>query len=260
MTVPGLRNTGSSLARASRVVRPKVLVALDGDRAPPGVEGVDRDDLLGEHAGLPGGGGAALGPEGEAVLLLAGHGVALGQVLGRLAHGLAGQGVHEAVGGHGVLGHRRAHPVAAAHAPQQVRGAGHVLHADDQGHVELAEDDRAGGQGEGLGARPAGLVDRVGGTVSGTPGRTDTCRAGLGPLPAWRPWPATVSSTSPGSSPAASSAARAAAIPRSTAGTSANAPMNRPIGVRLAATMTTERCSMAPPDPAAARRPPGGPL
>ena len=47
---------------------------------------------------------------------------------------------------------------------------------------------------------------------------------------------------------------RAAAIPRSTAGTSANAPMNRPIRVRLAA-MTTERCSIAPPDPAGSPAP-----
>src|SRR5918993_1107353 len=96
---------------------------------------------------------------------------------------------------------------------------------------------------------PQALFTVYAGTVSGTPARTDTWRPGLGPLPACRPCPATVSSTWPGSIPAASSAARAAAIPRSTAGTSANAPMNRPIGVRLAPTTTTERCSMTPPRP-----------
>src|SRR5262249_3209908 len=77
------------------------------------------------------------------------------------------------------------------------------------------------------------------GTLSGTPARTPTCRAGLGPDPAWRAWPIRTSPISSGATPARSSAARAATAPSSAGWTFRSAPPYLPIGVRAAPTMKT---------------------
>ena len=110
VTVPGVAEDRLEPGQALQGgVGPRVLVALDRDRAPPGVEG--------RRPGRPRRRSARASQAAAARALglaarrrpapLGSIGVALGQVLGRLAHGLAGQGVEEAVGGHGVLDHRR---------------------------------------------------------------------------------------------------------------------------------------------------------
>ena len=77
------------------------------------------------------------------------------------------------------------------------------------------------------------------GTESGTPARMPTCRAGLGPDPAWRPCPISTSSMVSGRMPARAIAAIAAAAPRSAGWMFLRDPPYRPIGVRAAPTMTT---------------------
>src|SRR5271157_3659516 len=67
----------------------------------------------------------------------------------------------------------------------------------------------------------------------------EICRAGLGPVPAWRALPKMVSSTCCGWTPARWRAAFAATTPRSTAVCEAREPPNFPIGVRTAERMYT---------------------
>ena len=75
--------------------------------------------------------------------------------------------------------------------------------------------------------------------VSGRPALSAACRAGAWPLPAWRTWPMSTSSSFvvAGSRPARSTAARMAMPPSSVAGTVLRPPPNFPIGVRAALTM-----------------------
>ena len=61
------------------------LVGLDEDGF-AALRGLDRDDLLGQPAGLGGGDGALVAAQGEGVLVLAADPVALGDVLAGLAH------------------------------------------------------------------------------------------------------------------------------------------------------------------------------
>ena len=63
-----------------------MLVAIDDERLALPLRDRDRDELVGEPAGLDGGDGAPLALERELVLALARNAPALGDVLGGLAH------------------------------------------------------------------------------------------------------------------------------------------------------------------------------
>ena len=67
--------------------------------------------------------------------------------------------------------------------------AGHVLHADDQGHVDLTEDDRPSRQCQRLGARPTRLVDGVGGHRLRYPGPDRHLPPRVRPIPGLTPMP-----------------------------------------------------------------------
>ena len=79
---------------------------------------------------------------------------------------------------------------ALAGLRQQVRGVGHRLHAAGDDDVDLAGADQLVGQGDGVEAREAHLVDgdrRA--RSSGCPPALPAVRAGFWPAPAWRPGP-----------------------------------------------------------------------
>ena len=88
MTVPpsGLKAGLRRRQRLERGIGARVLVAIDDERLALPLRHRDRDDLVGEPAGLDGGDGALLALERERVLALARDAPALGDVLGGLAH------------------------------------------------------------------------------------------------------------------------------------------------------------------------------
>jgi hypothetical protein len=89
VTLPPARKTGLSLASAATdAVRAHALVAADDHGIAFFLGDGDGDQLAGEVASLPGGGGALVREGGEGVLIVAGDLVFFGHVLGRLAHGL----------------------------------------------------------------------------------------------------------------------------------------------------------------------------
>src|SRR6266511_3563679 len=73
-------------------------------------------------------------------------------------------------------------------------------------------------------AEPQTLLIVVHGTLSGIPARSDACRAGACPTPAWTTFPMNTSSTSAARTPARSSAQRIAIAPSSGAESDARAP------------------------------------
>ena len=79
VTVPSGRNAGLSCGQ-----RLTVRVGTDRFVAGQSTPGT-RDDLVGEHTGVPGGGGVLVAGHGERVLRVARDAVLLGQQLGRLA-------------------------------------------------------------------------------------------------------------------------------------------------------------------------------
>jgi len=90
-----------------------------------------------------------------------------------------------------------------------------------------------------LSPEPHILFKVVAGTPTGTPAASAAWRAGACPRPADSTHPMTTSWMSAAGTPEAAMAARAAVAPSCGAATGARTPWNAPIGVRLAATMTT---------------------
>jgi len=84
------------------------------------------------------------------------------------------------------------------------------------------------------------------GTSCGTPARSATWRATLGPPPACRAQPMTASPTWAGATPARRSASAAAAAPSWAAVSAARPPPNLPMGVRTAPATTTSRMPGTP--------------
>src|SRR3990172_3970598 len=81
---------------------------------------------------------------------------------------------------------------------------------------------------------PQTLLMVVEGTLSGIPARSEACRAGAWPTPAWITLPMKTSSISPAPTAARSSAQRIATAPSSGAEREARRPRDAPIGARAA--------------------------
>ena len=162
-----------------------VLVAVDDDVGlAAATRDGDRDELVGEPAGLVGGAGPLLGADRELVLLLARDVVLAAQVLGRLEHA-AGDRVVLAAGG--LAGADQAvHQLDAAAADAGAQAEGVVL---DVGHrLDAAGDDDAAGTAGDLRrrrrGRPAGRSrsgGRAGGRVRRCRGRRRGRRCGRWP-------------------------------------------------------------------------------
>ena len=88
VTVPpsGLKAGFRRASASSERVGARVLVAIDDERLALPLRDRDRDELVGEPAGLDGGDRSPLALERELVLALTRDAPALGDVLGRLAH------------------------------------------------------------------------------------------------------------------------------------------------------------------------------
>src|SRR5688572_28853442 len=111
-----------------------MLVAADGRGLALPAGDLDWDDLVVEPAGLDGGDGALLALEREGVLALAIDAIALGDVLGGLAHRvrvvhLGEPGVEEPPAERRVLDLARAAIPRVRGLGHDVRGPGHRLHA-----------------------------------------------------------------------------------------------------------------------------------
>ncbi len=116
-----------------------------------------------KSAVLPGQRGPLVRLRGERVLLLAAQVGARGVVaLGQVDHRLVGELVVERVVRHRVDQLRVAVLEALARLRQQVRRLGHRLHATRDDDLVLAGADQLVGQGDGVDARQAHLVDRDG--------------------------------------------------------------------------------------------------
>ena len=156
-----------------------VLVLGDDDIALPGLDG-DGGDLVLELAGLLRRLGLVLRGDGELVLILARDLPLSRDVLGRVAHVIAVEGVPQAVLDHRVDELDVAHLGAVA----QVRGVRRLAHAllaagdDDLGR---AGQDLLGAERDRAQARAAHLVDRKAGLSTGMPAAIAAWRAGFWP-------------------------------------------------------------------------------
>ncbi len=126
---------------------------------------VDRDDLVGDPAGLGRLARQRLRADREFVHVGAGDLELVGDLGGLVDHLLAGEGVGEPVVGHRVERLHVAHPEAEARVRQQVGRLAHRLHAAGDGDVEVAGADRLVGEAERAHARGADLVDRLRGDL-----------------------------------------------------------------------------------------------
>ena len=165
VTLPPSRKTGRSFASFSAEASGRGPSSASTRTVSRPLRRLDRDDLLGQPAGLGGGDGALVAAQGEGVLVLAADPVALGDVLAGLAHRL---------GRDAELGHARVdHPPAEGRVVHRLRAAGegalgllddpgrpaHRLDPAGQVEVALAELDRAGGAVDRLQAGGAEAVD-----------------------------------------------------------------------------------------------------
>ena len=124
-----------------------MLVAIDDERLALPLRHRDRDDLVGEPAGLDGGDGALVALERERVLALARDAPALGDVLGGLAHRVRVVALGQARVDEPPAERRVGHLAVAAVVgrlglEQDVRRAGHRFDAAADEHVAVADRDR----------------------------------------------------------------------------------------------------------------------
>ena len=119
----------------------------------------DGNDFGGEAALAPGGCGFFVGEEREAILILAGDAVLLGDELGGLAHVEVVVDVPEAVVDHRVDCGGIPHTEAGARLREQVGSVGHRLHAAGDDDVRIAGLDGLRGERDGAQARAADHVD-----------------------------------------------------------------------------------------------------
>ncbi len=137
-----------------------VLVLVDDGVALAALDG-HRRDLGIEAPGLLRRLGPVLRGDGEAVLVLAGDLPARGDVLGRLAHVIAVEGVPQAVLDHGVDEGEVAHLLAVAQV-RRVRRLAHALLAAGDDDPGVAFEDLLGAQRHRPQARAAELVQAPG--------------------------------------------------------------------------------------------------
>src|SRR5215207_2109550 len=140
-----------------------VLVLVDDGVAFPGLDGEGRDLVL-EPAGLLRRLGLVLRGDGELVLVVARELPLRGDVLGRVAHVVAVEGVHQAVLQHRVDEPEVAHLGAGAHVGG-VRRLAHRLHAAGDDDVGIAVGDLLHADGDGAQPRAAELVQAPGGLL-----------------------------------------------------------------------------------------------
>ena len=162
--VPGLRANGFSLASASAVVSGRRCSSLaHGDRPGLAARHDHRLDLLGEEARGLRLRGALLRAERKRVLVLARDLVILGDVLGRLRHGvdavlLLHQRIDEAPADGGVLD-RGAPLERLLRLAHHERRARHRLDAAGDGEVDLARADALRGEAHRVQSRRAEPID-----------------------------------------------------------------------------------------------------
>ncbi len=166
MTVPpsGLKAGLQARQRLDRGIGARVLVAIDDERLALPLRDRDRDELVGEPAGLDGGDGALLALERELVLALARDAPALGDVLGGLAHRVRVVALGQARVDEPPAERRVGHLAGAAVVGRfglelDVRRPGHRFDAAADEHVAIADGDRVRGRVDRLEARPAQPVD-----------------------------------------------------------------------------------------------------
>ncbi len=152
VTVPPFRKAGRSRARAlERGVGSRPLVGFDQHRvAAVGLGRDDRHQLLGEASGGGGVDGALVAAKRELVLSIASDRIALGDVLGRLAHrlgrvALGHRGVDQPPPERRVVHRLRASRQARLGLGHHPRRAAHRLRAAGQVELTLAEAKRPGG-------------------------------------------------------------------------------------------------------------------
>jgi hypothetical protein len=213
VTDPSFSNAGLQLGHAlERGAVADILVVLHHHVALAGLDGHGCDLVL-EAARLLGRLGLVLRGDGEPVLLVAGDLPLLGDVLGRVAHVIAVEGVPQAVLDHGVDHLVVAHLHAVAQMGAVRRLAHRLLAAgsDDRG---IAGSDLLHAERHGPQAGAAQLVHAPGRALHrdarldrGLAGRVLAC-------PAVRIWPRMTSLISPGSTLARLIAAFSATDPR----------------------------------------------
>ena len=211
--------------------------SVDDDVALAGRDG-ERHDLVLEPAGLLRRLGLVLRGERESVLLLAADLPFGGDVLGRVAHVIAVEGVDQPVL---AASCRRIslRPSSRRRADRRHAGASDIdswppatmICGVAVGDLLQAERHRAQAEPQ-TWLRPKAVFS------CGTPAFIAAWRAGFWPCAAARIWPRMTSSTSAASTLRSSSAALTTTAPSSWAGVLAKAPLNEPTAVRAALTMT----------------------
>ncbi len=158
-----------------------IFVGVDDDVALARLDR-DRDDLILELAGLLRGLGLVLRFDREVVLLLARDLILLGDVLRRVAHVVAVEGIPQAVLDHGVDHVEVAHLHAVAQMGA-MRGHAHGFLAARDDDVGIAVEDRLVAERDGAQARAAQLVDAPSGALDRNAGADRRLARGVLALP-----------------------------------------------------------------------------
>ena len=150
-----------------------VLVGVDDDVALLLVMDNDGNDLVLELALVDGGAGAVVADDGQLVALLTGHAAQLCHVISGHAHVAGDQSVIQSVVDQAViqlcaaLGGDAAHTIAHTSLGEHEGSLGHVLGADDQADLGLAQLDVAAGDLQSTHTGSAVLVDGHGAALNG---------------------------------------------------------------------------------------------
>ena len=176
-----LEGRAQASQRGHRRVGARVLVTPDHDRISLALGNGNRDDLGLEGSGFPGAGHPGLTFCGEGVLLLSGQCKTLGDGFGRQPHVLVREHVGETIMNHRVDHLDGPHLAPLPNEVGDVGGTRHVLHPSRHDALGVTGRNHGGGQGYGLQARTADLVDRPGRSGLGNPGLDGSLPSG--PLP-----------------------------------------------------------------------------